>query len=425
MDQGLLGFVTLLIGLATGPQTVELLVSRPVAEVRLILDDREVAALKQPPWRARVDLGAWPAPHRLEAAGLDAAGKEVARVAQWVNLPNPEVALDVVLDRGASGRVETARLAWESARPDAVPQVRATLDGRALAVTGAERVSLPRLDLSLPHFLRVEAEFPDGQLASREIGFGGGYSDTGISGLTAIATAVVSGHGSVRPGEVSAVLAGGGHLGVAAVEEGSARLVVVVDRRAVGLRSAGSGAAPRRPPRAGADDAFLLDPRPLHFSRGSTRSTLFTAARCPHVNIGDLARVLRPELEGVGAPAGQILSNAVASAGLIAATGGHPRAVLLIVGAATGGGGDMDVAGVRDFLRRLGVPLLVWSLSSAAAARPSGEWGAAVDVSSPGDLERASERLDDELRRQRIVWVEGLHLPQDVVLSSARLARLD
>jgi hypothetical protein len=233
-----------------------------------------------------------------------------------------------------------------------------------------------------------------------------------------------AGRGPVQPGEVSATLPGGERVAVVAVEEGSARLVVVVDRRVVGLRSAGSGAAPHRPPRAGADEVLLVDPRPRRFMRAGAESKLFTAARCAHVAVSDLATVLRPELEGPAAPAGQMLSDAVASAGLLAASGGRRRAVLLVLGAGEHGAGDLEAGGVRAFLHQLGVPLYVWSPVAAVVVHGSADWGVAADISSRADIDRASERLEDALRRQRIVWVEGLHLPQEVVLSSSRLVPL-
>jgi hypothetical protein len=103
VDQGLLGFATLLIGLATGRQQIDLLLSPPVASVVVSLDDRTIAALAGPPWRVAVDLGELPMPCRLDAVGRDASGREIARAVQWINLPHPEAVLDLVLEKDLSG----------------------------------------------------------------------------------------------------------------------------------------------------------------------------------------------------------------------------------------------------------------------------------------------------------------------------------
>lgn len=446
MDQGLLGFATLLIGLAIGRQPVELLVSRPVASVRVLLDGKEVASLVRPPWRAVLDLGVGPIPHRVDAVGLDSAGAEIARAVQWVNLPRPEAELDLVLEKDDAGRIAGARLAWESSRPAGAPAVRAVLDGQPLVTVGADRVVFPTLDVAKPHFLRVEAAFGDGTLATREIVFGGVYADTGASALTAISVVVAGGRKPITSDEVTAAIPGGERLQVVAVESGSARVAVVIDRRALnplqeaahagevrgllGPRQSRAWADTtctwlREPPRSGQDDILQIDSRPRHFLRDSQDSLLFTAQQAARTRARDLVGVL---LQGAAAPGdatGQAITNAVANAGLLAAAGGRRRAVVLIMGASEGGGGDLSVDAVREFLRLLGVPLRVWSPVAEVAMHGAAGWGAAEDVSTCAKLDRTSRMLSEELDRQRIVWVEGLHLPQDVVLSSARLARLE
>ena len=41
-------------------------------------------------------------------------------------------------------------------------------------------------------------------------------------------------------------------------------------------------------------------------------------------------------------------------------------------------------------------------------------WGEPRDVSSVRKLEQAVKELKTELDRQRLVWIEGIHLPQDI-----------
>jgi len=445
MDQGLLGFATLLIGLTIGRQPVELMAARPVAQVRLQLDRHEVAVLSGAPWRAEIDFGQAPVPRRLEAIGLDAAGVEVARATQWVNLPRPEAELDLLIERDEAGRAVAAKIAWMTARQAAPSSIRAVLDGAALTVKGAERVLLPPSAAGGAHFLRVEAEFPDGKTAAREVAFGGAFAEASSSSLTAIPVEGEAGEAGA-PATVTAALVGGEPLRVAAVERGAARVVVVLDRSALeplrrAARTAADGyparwAAARtwgelktscrwlaEPLRSGDDQVFIVDPRPDEVVHGGVRSWLFTVRSRAVTRVSDLVGVLmRTDLDRFS-PSRQALANAVANAGLVAAAGGYRRAVLLILGSVSPDDGDLDVAGARELLRRLDVPLHVWSPVPEVASAGAPEWGAVSAVTSCRLLGRASEALAGSLDRQRIVWVDGLHLPHDVVVFPPQLRR--
>ncbi len=113
------------------------------------------------------------------------------------------------------------------------------------------------------------------------------------------------------------------------------------------------------------------------------------------------------------------IADAVAVAGLQATAENHRRAVVLVLG------GDMvrdvsnyDPATVRAYLQSIRVPLFVWSLygPSSAAAKV---WGKSEDISNTLKLEKAVAKLRAELDSQKIVWIEGRHLPQAVTLSPA------
>src|SRR5262249_41890986 len=110
----------------------------------------------------------------------------------------------------------------------------------------------------------------------------------------------------------------------------------------------------------------------------------------------------------------QRLADAVAVAALGAAGRDRRRAAVVILGpAGAGDASSLDPAGVKRYLARLGVPLFVWC--PGREADPS--WGACRDVSTPGNLSASVKELDDELERQRIVWVEGTLLPHRVTLT--------
>jgi len=67
------------------------------------------------------------------------------------------------------------------------------------------------------------------------------------------------------------------------------------------------------------------------------------------------------------------------------------------------------------------VPLYVWSLGEVTPplTLPASAWGDYVDVSSPTKFRGAVNRLLEDLGRQSVVWLQGIHLPQDIVLSDA------
>jgi len=440
MEQGALAFATLLIGLTVGRVPVEVLATAPVAQVRVLLDGAPVAAAVAPPWRVDVDFGAAPTPHRLEAIGLDSAGAEVARAVQWVNLPRPSAELDLVLERDARGRPAAARLVWTTALAHPPSAVRAELDGESVPLAGPARVALPPGTGTGSHFLRVEAEFPGGAVAARELAFGGAFVAGGESALTAIPVETAGGDAPVA-GAVAARLASGEPLYTAALEKGSARIVVVLDAGAIApLEKAAGVRRERGRPKlwgglasrcrwlgselsTGDDEVFVVDPGPQEIVRDGIASWLFTVRGRARTRAADLVGVLmRSELDELS-EGRRALSNAVANAGLVAAAGGRRRAVVLILGEPGVDGGYLGVEDARAFLRELDVPLRVWSPLAGAAADGGRAWGAVRDVSTCRLLGQANREVLDTLERQRIVWVEGRHLPRDVVVVSPPLAR--
>jgi len=103
----------------------------------------------------------------------------------------------------------------------------------------------------------------------------------------------------------------------------------------------------------------------------------------------------------------------VVVAGVQAAGGGAPRTVVLVLSGNPVDESHDQPPAVREYLRALRVPLVVWSTAGDGAA---GVWGEAADISDQGSLNKASKRLLKELERQWIVWVEGRHLPSDIEL---------
>jgi Ca2+-binding RTX toxin-like protein len=106
----------------------------------------------------------------------------------------------------------------------------------------------------------------------------------------------------------------------------------------------------------------------------------------------------------------QRLSDAVAVAGLLAYGSGRAAAVVLVLGDRAEDASFAAPAEVRAYLAALGVPLHVWGV---AGGEPT-VWGMARDVSILARLTSAVDDLRGELDRQRLVWLSGVALPQDV-----------
>ena len=70
-------FVTLFLTLVSGPQTVKVAVTGPVAAVEVLLNGESVGVMRGEPWRLECDFGSL-RPLTLEAVAFDAAGNERA-----------------------------------------------------------------------------------------------------------------------------------------------------------------------------------------------------------------------------------------------------------------------------------------------------------------------------------------------------------
>src|SRR4051812_15806031 len=103
-----IAFLTLLLGLTLGPQTIRMSAADNVKKIELRLDGVSVATVTAPPWQATVDLGETLAPHRVTAVAFDASGAELASIDQKINVPRATSEARIVVDRGK------ARIIWNS-----------------------------------------------------------------------------------------------------------------------------------------------------------------------------------------------------------------------------------------------------------------------------------------------------------------------
>ncbi|MES1243690.1 MAG: hypothetical protein ABUT39_18935 [Acidobacteriota bacterium] len=414
-----IAFLTFFLGLTSGVQLYELSVSGPAAAVEIVLDGAVAKRLTGPPWSGKIDLGADLVPHELVARALDADGREVAVARQWLNLPRPPAEVELALEGGRSGAPSRVRLTWERLTQDPPVASSLTLDGQPLQLDRTGRAALPSYDRDSAHVLTAELRFPSNVVARKDMIFGGEGGET-YTELTAVPVRLLKGR-LPRPEALRGwFLDGKGNpLNVTAVEDGPGELYVVRVPSTDAVRSHlgfGSGTAWRM---SGLnldrnDLTRMVSPWSRSYQGTGTRSDLFDLSPLSPSKYGLASHLVNSYFKRDGS---EILrpTDAVAVAGLQAMAGGRRRAVVLVLDAASGDESLYDPVTVRRYLSSIRVPLHVWSLDRDVSSLKA--WGEIEDTSSVAGLELAFRKAASDLERQRIVLIEGRHLPQTIRLS--------
>lgn len=454
--------LTLLAGLMAGTMQIDLRVEAGVERVEVRVDEALVVELDSAPWSFRIDWGSELLPRELEVVAFDAAGREVGRDRDWVNLrASPSSAQLVFPQAGSDGRIPHFGIRWRSVGIHRPKAVRATLDGKNIPVTNTGQISLPDYDPDEMHWLDVVVDF--GDMGEELLGASlGGEALLELSTeLTPVAIEVDGRR--MRDELEQGFTVDGEPLRLHGVEKGPIEVLMVCDRDAIasllilaraarnGRRTMGSPLGWQLPPSL--DDSFsrrhgepgygvsaydiyvrdagiselarLGENTTLRFVWPRTASWLGPVLR-PGMFHTSEARPLRQTgllastyLQAPPVPPSRV-APAVAMAGLVASSSSRRRAVVLVT-VDSSQEDPRQVAMVVRYLQALRVPLYVWTVGADA---DPGAWPGAVHL---GDLERDvrtrnrfDEAVDDlrfDLRRQRIVWLEGRYLPQDVELA--------
>jgi hypothetical protein len=423
-------FQTLFLGIVFGLWPVRVMVTPPVTSVEVLLDGSSVGIVAAEPWTFHCDFGP-PTPHELVAIGRNANGDEVARIRQWVNLPKPPALAQLLVEGAGAGRpFGRARLTWNTIAAAKEKRIRLTLDGNEVKVKNPQAIELPSVDTKTAHLLSAEVSFADGTVARTETAFGGDVAGGAQSELTAVP--IVVREGATLP-PASAMqgwfLDRGQPLRVIAVDEGPTEAVVVFDQDVIGrfrgltrvqrstsavVRSEGSllsGASGNR------FYAMFAVPTTIRTQGGEVRS-LFRTSVPITLDPSELAWAVFNLQFSPAPPAEEMLANAVATAGIQAAAANRRRAVVLLVGEALPDRSTISVEAARLFLQKLNVPLFIWSPDPRIARMELPGWGKPREISSDLLFVGAFARLQTSLKAQRIVWLEGSHLPQNVALAA-------
>jgi hypothetical protein len=367
-----IAFVTLFLGLTLGVQPVEIRVTGPVDHVELRLDGSVRGVIGAPPWKASIDLGGHLLPHRLTAIALDAAGREVARAEQTINVPRLYAETEILLERDAAGHPVKAHLLWQSVDADKPKIARLTIDGEPLALDAKLTADIATVDTSRPHVLRAHVQSPDGTVAETEVAFGGLEAQTGRS-LTGIPIRVLSGGGSLTPETAKQwLMTPNGAPDVAGVEDLPGDVFIVRDPfngEVVGRLEYGRAGGPVYPVAESSDAAVRHRKPQARFvwpmaSAAAKKMPTYLMPVTPAFAFGT-ADDLKAVLARVAAPrtaAHLTYADAVAVAGLRAAATQRPRAVVLLIGRRLRDESELSPQQVREYLRAIGVPLFVWSL---------------------------------------------------------------
>jgi hypothetical protein len=423
-------FLSLFLGLVTGVRPVELAVGKDIAAVEIRLDGKLLGVLKEARWRIDVDFGSVPEPHHLEATGFDVSGQQVARVLQKINLRPSLAEANLFIEPGAGGRDRVARLTWQSVIAERPEWLSVTFDGTPIAAPDPARIALPRFVPEQVHFLRADLEFSAGISTSAEITFGGEKRDRTQAELTAVP--VLPDKKKLLPERDMEgwFLADGAPVKVVAEEEGPGEIAVVLDEAA-------------RLPLARLVESYRPTPILLGtppFSRARDVAPLKKGQRVrfqwtfPEVHEHSGARFeLFPHSQDFlagssgllwmmthvfppGVPEERRFADAVAVAALNVSAESRPRAIVLLL-AGSKDASALGAAAAQTLLSRLGVPLFVWTVGTGA--REAKAWNATwvTDVSTPAAFEKAAWKLVTFVEHERMVWLEGVHLPQSIALS--------
>jgi hypothetical protein len=426
-------FLTAFLGLTLGTQPVRLDVKGDIAAVELLLDGHSVATLHAAPWQSQVDFGASLLPHRLVAIGRDAKGTELIRAEQKINLPRANAEAALVLDG------QRVRIHWSSV--DGKPPKSAELkaDGKRVALDGNLGATLPTLAPDVPHLLQATVESAAGETAEATAVYGG-MAESGNGALTAVPV-TIAGSAPRDAHGLDGFFAGATAIGI---ERPAADVILVRDPNdamaamRLGRPLADNGDSPQSSPMLSRSSPIPPPSRASHSSDswisgdGSVRflwpfathagsgapTDLFPSSRHFQHSDGGFHWLLTAVMAPMTTPHLRF-ADAVAVAGLQALGKQHPRAVVLIVDDSFKDSSTLTAAQVRAFLDSVGVPLFVWSLADAAS-QPAGvkDWGPLTDITTVVKLDNAVRDLRRALDAQRIVWLAGDYLPQEVHLTA-------
>jgi hypothetical protein len=413
-------FTTLFLSLTTGAHPVAFAVEGPVSAVELHLDGQLVAVVSGEPWQCVCDFGQDLLPHLLVARALDGNGKVVAQTRQLVNVPRPDAETTILLQHDESGLPATARVVWQGVFLDEVKEARITLDGQQIPCPDLTRIELPAYEPQEIHLLSDELRLSESFVTRAQVTFGGLFGSNAQTELTAALVLLDDAETRLDVAGMDGwFTVGGKPAQVVAVERSRANLMIVQDEtaadrlvRAGGL--IGVSLLQRAKDEEEQDRIRIVHPEAWSHDGASGQTHLFPILYSYRMGLQSLRWYLCEHTRRPAYRKQQRLSDALAVAGVRAAAEGSRRAVLLIVDKNPDDFSEHSAGSACGYLRSLQVPLFVWSSAKKELVTP---WGDAELVNCYRRYEGVANRLFDHLSRQRVVWLNGSHLPNQLELT--------
>jgi len=392
--------LTFFLGLTTGIHPVEFQVAGAVTQVEIHLDGTPITVLEGPPWSLDLDFGEVLSPHRLTAVARDLQGREIDRAHRLINLG--DAAFDPLQNStgfGFSQGQDLTAVAVELTDGHQAPSLHEMegwflVHGKPVRVlqidAGPSEVVVVR-DPAAQRWVEILASLFLQQAYGGSLPVGISGADLGLdrdSFLRSVKDNVRDTASSIT------------RLGAA---WSSWKNFLRTDDETE-LRFLSPLAAP----------ASTVEGRKQIFNISTpfdaiTQGFLYHAARI---------RPLEFDLR---------ISDAVALAGLEAHASHKRRAVLLLLTDVPMGRSRYRPQDALEYLKTLGIPLFAWSFEETMS-----EWNATQIYSTQGGpvniepqqgkamLSRVHEafvHLRRNLNHQRIIWLAGAHLPQDIELA--------
>jgi hypothetical protein len=297
-----------------------------------------------------------------------------------------------------------------------------TLDGRPLPFPPSHVIQLSGIPGGVAHVLSAEITFSKTVTIRTTLTFGeGGTLRAASSQLTAVPVSLVG-----RAVPVSLMrgffMARGKPLAVDSLENGPSRVIFVRDV-GVAKRISKILSWHRHVGKLGRADYVQIEEVVPRMRTTVLRMVAVFPVTAPvrTTRRSRLAWLLLRQPSDRPGLSGRHLADAVAVAGMTAARSERRRAVVLCLAGAKTDRSVNSVAAVRKYLEALRVPLEVWDFRKGAGTGlvDGSPWGAVVPIGTKRQFVHAVKRLKKMLARQRIVWVEGECLPQEITLGPA------
>ena len=395
---------------------VELQVGPAVRSVRLFAGEQDLATIVGPPWRAVVNFGPALTPRTLVAIAHDANGGEVARAEQLLNVPRPPAEVEILVRHDEKGTPVAAAMRWRHIENQPMRSAELKLDDKPLVLDKEHRATLPAIDLARPHVLSAAVRFARGFVARQDMVIGGAWSATEPAELTPV---LVHQNRDAPQTPSACFSVDGDPVRIATVERAHGLLLIVRDpdpSEAItaidpAARTRNRGAQDNILRRSGTVDKDVV----VEMIWPVTRS--YGAAGQPTAELFAHTEDLTPQASGIPYLLTRVAgpldlrsapyrwADAVAVAAIDSMTRARRRAVVLVLSRDRKDESRYDAQTVRRYLRDTGTPFFVWS---PTGPRPELEatWGRIEDVSTRARLLTAIQRVNEEMARQRIAWVQ-------------------